>query len=935
MIRPISAQIPRILLVLAFFCAPFSLAWSAGGADGYYEDARQRYYAGDREAALIQLKNALQADSQHIPSLLLAGEIQMELARPADAGHQFSEALLLGADRNLLAPKLAEAYLVQGKYTELVKQIPADDLSGSAKIEVLAYRAQAFLGLGNLEAAAQTVSRANTVEPGALSPNVANVSLLISQADYDKALAVAEKLVVDWPEAASSWSALGVAQQANGEPGAAIQSYSRALELDQAFDQARMGRVALLVDAKRDEEAWVDLDFLGKIHPLDPRLRYLRAQLSERAGEHEEALKQYKFAVEVLATLPPETITNDPQLTLIAGLSHYGYGNYENARSFLDIYLSQNSEDVAVSMLLASILLQLDDAPRATKILTPLYKGDSNNPRILALLAAAHSQTGHYERAIQLLMRITDIQPDSETFTDLARYRLSAGYTAEGLLALQQIVADDAANISAGFSLAAAYLDMGRTGEAVKITASLVGHAPDNLAVQNLHAMALLANGDANGAEQALKNLVRAEPGFVPANISLARVEVQLGKYEAADQRLQALLEKQKTNATVMLELARMERSRGRLREAQLWAEAAVREESPAMLEAKIFLIDHMLATGDIAEAEDIASNMANGADESLRAQAIYAQVMTAAEKPDIAATIYRRMQKLAGFNVDKLYRIAKLQAELGAWDAAAVTLRKALTEQPEHEPSLLLYAQSYVESKDFERALGVLDGLLTAHPESTVGRGAQAETLARSGALDQALVEYQKVLSKNYDQRWLVGLFRVHVLSGEHEQAEALLRDTLEAYPNDTLVRMTLSDYLLGLQRWQGARHELEVLLAEFPDNPVLLNNMAFTLNELDSPEALTYARRAYDLAPQDGSINDTLGWLLVSSGQAEEGLPLLREASTRMANDPQVRYHLGVALHQLGRKAEAKAELQQALELGRAGFSQRADVKHLLETL
>jgi putative PEP-CTERM system TPR-repeat lipoprotein len=924
-----------MLIVLIIMCNVVPFSHAEGSADGFYEDARQRYYGGDPEAALVQLKNALQADSQHIPSLVLAGEIQMELVRPADADHQFSEALLLGADRDLLAPKLAEAYLMQGKYTDLIQQIPADGLSDLARLDVLVYRAEAYIALDNLNLAEEAIEEAHSIDAKALPTNIVAISLHVLKADYDEALQVGRKLVVDWPQEASAWTALGTARQAKGGAIEAIEAYSQALALDPKFDQARLGRVALLVDAERDDQAQIDLDILGNAHPLDPRLRYLRAQLLDRAGEHEAALKELKFAVEVMEALPPEKITNDPQLTLIAGLSHYGLGNYESARSYLDVYLRGNSEDAQVSMLLASILLQLDDALRAIKILTPLYKGDSNNPRILALLAAAYSHSGHYERAIQLLTRITDIRPNSAAFTDLARYRLSAGYTSEGLTALEHIVAEDANNVTASFSLAAAYLDMGRASESVDISGHLAESNPANPAIQNLYALALLADGKTVAAQEILNALVQTMPEFTAGKISLARVEIQLSLLDQAELRLQAILEEQKTNSNVMLELARVELARGNMRETIAWSEAAVREESLSTLEAKTFLIDVLLSMRDMEGAEDLASRMANGADEDLSAQAVFAQVLVQAGKPKAAATVYLRMQKLAGFNADKLYRIASLQAGLDSWDDAAVTLRKVLAKAPEHEAALLLYAQSFVVKGNFEQALAMLRKARAAHPGSTAAHGLYAETLARSGDIETADLEYRKVMRAGYDQRWLLGLFKVSLLRGKLAEAEALLRDTLQTHPGDIVVRMSLSDYLLGLQRWEEARVELAVLIERSPDDVGLLNNMAYVLNELNLPQSIEFARKAHKLAPEDGAVNDTLGWILVGSGRAEEGLPFLREASTRIANDPQVSYHLAVALHKLGRDAEAKTELMRALTSNPGSFVDREQAEALLENL
>ena len=98
------------------------------------------------------------------------------------------------------------------------------------------------------------------------------------------------------------------------------------------------------------------------------------------------------------------------------------------------------------------------------------------------------------------------------------------------------------------------------------------------------------------------------------------------------------------------------------------------------------------------------------------------------------------------------------------------------------------------------------------------------------------------------------------------------------------------------------------------------------------DSPLAL--ARRAQELQPAEPLFNDTLGWILVKADQTDEGLRFLREARTRAALVPEIRYHLAVALQRQGRTDEALAELRNALRAA-GDFDGRADAERLHEEL
>jgi Flp pilus assembly protein TadD len=116
--------------------------------------------------------------------------------------------------------------------------------------------------------------------------------------------------------------------------------------------------------------------------------------------------------------------------------------------------------------------------------------------------------------------------------------------------------------------------------------------------------------------------------------------------------------------------------------------------------------------------------------------------------------------------------------------------------------------------------------------------------------------------------------------------------------------------------------------------NNVVALNNGAWYAHALSRPEALTYARRAVELAPDNSEVLDTLGWILVQQNRASEALESLAKATQLAPQDFEIRYHLGVAHAQLGQREAARATLRAMLEGGEA-FEQRNAAQALLETL
>ena len=92
------------------------------------------------------------------------------------------------------------------------------------------------------------------------------------------------------------------------------------------------------------------------------------------------------------------------------------------------------------------------------------------------------------------------------------------------------------------------------------------------------------------------------------------------------------------------------------------------------------------------------------------------------------------------------------------------------------------------------------------------------------------------------------------------------------------------------------------ESLLTLIPDDPALLNNLAGLYHLTGDKRARAYAEKAYKLAPRHPIMLDTFGWILVATDDAERGLTLLRQAFTRAADNPEVLYHLAVALQRTG---------------------------------
>jgi Flp pilus assembly protein TadD len=160
------------------------------------------------------------------------------------------------------------------------------------------------------------------------------------------------------------------------------------------------------------------------------------------------------------------------------------------------------------------------------------------------------------------------------------------------------------------------------------------------------------------------------------------------------------------------------------------------------------------------------------------------------------------------------------------------------------------------------------------------------------------------------------------------------LAEQWLKVHPEDLQVQKALGDSYARAANWPMARAAYEKALKMAPEDGDALNNLASILVLLNDPMAVKFAELAVAKNPGSPATIDTLGWALFKNGQPEKALPFLRDARLRQPSTPEIGYHLAAILAAIGRKSEARAELEAALKSGEK-FESAQEARELLKTL
>ncbi len=112
-------------------------------------------------------------------------------------------------------------------------------------------------------------------------------------------------------------------------------------------------------------------------------------------------------------------------------------------------------------------------------------------------------------------------------------------------------------------------------------------------------------------------------------------------------------------------------------------------------------------------------------------------------------------------------------------------------------------------------------------------------------------------------------------------------------------------------------AREYYEKAIAISPNNPLVLNNLAFLLTETDGDldMALTYARMAQAKLPNAPEIDDTIGWIDLKKNMIPGAIAEFHKITLAVPSSPIYHYHYAMALKQQGNLTDAAKECQAAL--------------------
>lgn len=573
-------------------------------------------------------------------------------------------------------------------------------------------------------------------------------------------------------------------------------------------------------------------------------------------------------------------------------------GQEDDAMSAVESILSQDGERTDTLLLKATLLVQAKQYEKAEETMLKAIASDEGNIELHKKLVSLYFLADQKSKAESHLQTMAPLFPNSlEAKLGLASSQIKNLKYDEAENTITNALADDTSNEQLYIFAYNFYRYTAQQEKAEKVLLTGIEQLTDKKTLKSLLADFYFETEDNNNSLRLIEEVLTEDSSFSQAQLVQVKQLLRQGKTQKAYELLETLITNRPKWSEPYIIRSIILAQQGMYNTALQAAEQAV-QYGPDSSQAHHQLARLYLQAKEfnLAEQETIAALQLQPGNWNI--YFTLAQCLTGKKEYPKALTVLNELHERKPGDPEILFLRGDTYMALGNRDMAWSDFHMALQLAPK-------FTQALARLVQLQKANGVDVASTKEMIEEHVIRSDNhlghifllATFLFDNKQYDDALVALNTVTQANpkaIDAHNLAA--RIHILQDNRDKAIEEYRSSLAANPKSVGTMMNLAQLLDAAGEKEEARELYTKIIDINPNFAPAANGMAMYHSREggDLGLALYFAKSAYENAPNDPYIADTLGWIYYKRGSFSLAIPELQRASNALPGNPQVQEHL-----------------------------------------
>ncbi|RZW26927.1 MAG: tetratricopeptide repeat protein [Desulfobulbaceae bacterium] len=458
------------------------------------------------------------------------------------------------------------------------------------------------------------------------------------------------------------------------------------------------------------------------------------------------------------------------------------------------------------------------------------------------------------------------------------------------------------------------HLKKGDTARAIKILQENIVDDPLDTASRKLLAGLLAQQKEFTAAIDQYNEILSYDPENDQVLLRLGVLQEQTGKSQKARRTLKKLVAINPESYFGYLALARMSDSPNEAEPYYLKA-LSLNWSSELAHEVAQFHIEQKSYDQAIKTLREILDQ--NKSEE--QARLLIVQALLGSGREDEAIVELSLIPRYRSSPVQLSLARGKLYVRLDKYDQAIAHLSAVIKVEDDSSARYLL-GVLYSEQNRLSESLEALEGIGADQEEFEDSVFLRSRLLHQQEKADDALAMLNEYITVSSTRRPLFYVMAASLYRdrGQMELASAVLASGYANYPDNERLLFEYGLQLERTDRLNEAIGVMEQLLLLNPDHAEALNFVGYSWADTDRnlDRALLYIEKALELKPENGYIQDSLGWVHFKLGNLERARDELLNAIKLLPDDPYLHDHLGDVYRALGQRKKAIKAYREALK-------------------